>query len=157
MAEVGNGGVVLLPGEATPIDLGGAVASTLHSMDPGAEGAFSLVETAETAEGFGPPLHVHRDAAESFYVIAGEYLMHIDGRDFTCPAGSFVHVPRGMPHTFRGAAGSRKLNLYTPAAMVGYFEDLAEAIRNGVGEEGLGEIAERYSMTVLGPAPEGYL
>ncbi len=157
MTKVGEGGVVLLPGEAKAIELGGATVWTLHTTGEGADGSFALVETAESAEGFGPPLHVHRDAAESFYVIEGEYLMHIDGRDFRCPAGSFVHVPRGMPHTFKGARGSRKLNLYTPAAMVGYFEELAEAIKGGVDEEGLSEIAERYSMTVLGPAPEGYL
>ena len=157
MAHVGNGAVVRLPGDSKLIELPGATVWTLHVTDEGADGSFALVETAESAEGFGPPLHVHRDAAESFYVIEGEYLMHIDGRDFTCPAGSFVHVPRGTPHTFRGAAGSRKLNLYTPAAMVGYFEELAEAIRKGADEARLGEIAQRYSMTVLGPAPEGYL
>ncbi len=157
MAEVGDGGVVLLPGEGKAVDLAGATVRTLHATDAGTDGSFALVETVEAVEGFGPPLHVHRDAAESFYVIEGEYLMHIDGRDFTCPAGSFVHVPRGMPHTFRGALGSRKLNLYTPSAMVGYFEELADALKSGVDDERLGEIAERYSMTVLGPAPEGYL
>ena len=41
--------------------------------------------------------------------------------------------------------------------MVGYFEELAAALQSGVDEEGLADIAERYSMTVLGPAPEGYL
>jgi len=157
VTTIGDGGVVLLPGEAKAVELAGAIVRTLHAPGAGDDGAFSLVETEESSEGFGPPLHVHRDAAESFYVIEGEYLMHIDGHDFRCPAGSFVHVPRGMPHTFRGALGSRKLNLYTPAAMVGYFEELAEAIKGGVDEEGLSEIAERYSMTVLGPAPEGYL
>lgn len=157
MANVGDGGLVLLPGEAVRIELPGATIRTIHATANTTDGAFSLVETAESAEGFGPPLHVHRDAAESFYVIEGEYLMHLDGQDFTCPAGSFVYIPRGMPHTFRAARGSRKLNLYTPAAMVGYFEDLAEAIRDGADDDRLAEIAERYSMTVLGPAPEGYL
>ena len=32
----------------------------------------------------GPPLHIHRDAAESFYVIEGEYRFHLDGQDFAC-------------------------------------------------------------------------
>ena len=50
-----------------------------------------------------------------------------------------------------------KLNLYTPAAMVGYFEELAEASGSGVDEEGLRNIAARYAMEVLGAAPEGYL
>jgi hypothetical protein len=69
--------------------------------------------------------------------------MHLDGRDFTCPADSFVYVPRGLPRT--------------PAAMEGYFEDLAEALSRGVDEDGLGEIAARYAMDVLGPPPQGFL
>lgn len=121
-------------------------------------GAFSLVETVEAMAGSGLPLHVHRDAAESFYGIDGEYVMHLDGRDFGCPAGSFVYVPRGMPHTFRASAvGSCKLNLYTPSAMEGYFDELAAGLRAGVDVAGLDEIAGRYAMDVLGPAHEGYL
>ena len=157
MSDVPAGAVVMLPGEARVVDIGSAKV-LVHATGDDTLGAFSLLETAEPAPGSGPPLHIHRDAAESFYVIQGEYAMHIDGRDFACPAGSFVHVPRGMAHTFRvSQAGSRKLNLYTPAAMVGYFDELAAAISAGLDEAGLAEIAERYAMHVLGPAPEGYL
>jgi mannose-6-phosphate isomerase-like protein (cupin superfamily) len=42
------------------------------------QGAFSLIETVEPAAGLGPPLHVHRDCAESFLVLAGRYRMHLD-------------------------------------------------------------------------------
>ena len=120
--------------------------------------AFSLIETREDAAGVGPPLHIHRDAAESFYVIEGEYRMHLDGRDFQCPSGSFVYVPVGMTHTFRSLTPrSRKLNLYTPAAMVGYFDELAAGITAGMSETDLDAIAERYQMEVVGPVPEGYL
>jgi hypothetical protein len=121
-------------------------------------GRFSLIETAETSAGQGPPLHVHRDCSESFYVIAGRYRMHLDGQDFECPAGSFVYVPLGMRHAFQSVeAGSRKLNLYTPAGMVGYFDALAVGIADGVDEAGLDAIAKRHRMEVVGPVPEGYL
>jgi hypothetical protein len=84
--------------------------------------------------------------------------MLLDGREFRCGAGSFIYVPRGMAHTFRGvAAGSRKLNLYTPAAMVGYFDELAVGIQSGLDEDGLSQIAARYSMDVVGPVPDSYL
>lgn len=157
MGTVAGGGVVQLPGEARTIDVGG-FSAVVHAGAGTTSGAFSLIETVEAIAGSGPPLHVHRDAAESFYVIEGEYVMHLDGRDFHCPAGSFVHVPMGMPHTFRASrVGSRKLNLYTPSAMEGYFDALAEGIRAGLDEDGLDEIAGRFAMDVLGPAPEGYL
>jgi glyoxylate utilization-related uncharacterized protein len=120
-------------------------------------GAFSLLEAVEPA-GFGPPLHIHHDAAEAFYVLEGEYLIYLDGRALSCPAGSFIFIPAGMTHGFRvGSVASRKLNLYAPAAMVGYFDDLAQAVRAGdVDPDALSDIARRYSMEVTGPIPEGY-
>lgn len=157
MSDGPGRGIVLQPGDARTIEVGGFQV-LVHATGDVTDSAFTLVETVESAAGSGPPLHVHSDAAESFYVLEGRYVMHLDGRDFDCHAGSFVYIPRGMPHTFRvGDAGSRKLNLYTPSAMEGYFEELGEALRTGVDEEGLAEIAGRYSMDVLGPAPEGYL
>ena len=71
---------------------------------------------------------------------------------------SFIFIPAGTPHGFRvGNIASRKLNFYTPAAMVGYFDELSEATRKGnTDPEILSEIAVRYSMEVLGPVPEGY-
>ncbi len=157
MVQVAGGGVVLLPGEARTVDLGGFNVA-IHAEGSTTDEAFSLIETAETAAGLGPPLHVHRDCAESFFVLAGRYRMHLDGRDFECPAGSFVYVPRRMRHTFQSAeAGSRKLNLYTPAGMVGYFDELAAGIHAGLEPVGLDAIAERYGMEVVGEVPDGYL
>ncbi|MDQ6648504.1 MAG: hypothetical protein M3Z02_00040 [Actinomycetota bacterium] len=78
----------------------------------------------------------------------------------TCPAGSFVYVPPGLEHGFRvGRVQSRKLNIYLPAAMVGYFEELALANEAGtaLAPEGLTAMAARHSMRVLGPVPDGYL
>jgi hypothetical protein len=73
-------------------------------------------------------------------------------------AGSFIFIPAGTPHGFRvGNVTSWKLNLCTPAAMVGYFDELREATRKEhVDPQLLSEIALRYSMEVLGPVPEGY-
>jgi len=53
---------------------------------------------------------------------------------------------------------SRKLNFYFPAAMIGYFDDLSEAIRNDeVDESALADIARRHSMEIVGPVPDGYV
>jgi hypothetical protein len=95
-----------------------------------------------------------------FVVLEVEYVMYVDQRRHACPTGTFVYVPAGTPHTFTvaGEAPGRKLNLFTPAAMVGYFEALAAAEADGtINEQLLGAIAERHHMEVLGPVPEGYL
>jgi mannose-6-phosphate isomerase-like protein (cupin superfamily) len=157
MTVIGNGATVLLPGEARAIDLGG-FGVFVHADHASTNAQFSLIETAETTAGGGPPLHIHRDCAESFFVLAGRYEMHLDGQAFECPTGSFVYVPKDMPHTFRTLeSGSRKLNLYTPAGMVGYFDDLGAGIAAGMDEADLDAIAERHAMEVVGPVPEGYL
>jgi mannose-6-phosphate isomerase-like protein (cupin superfamily) len=156
MSEAAGNGFVLRPGEGRPIDLGGFRMSVKATQEE-TSGAFSLLEADEPA-GFGPPLHMHHDAAEAFYVLEGEYIIFLDGRELSCPAGSFIFIPAGMPHGFRvGKVASRKLVLFTPAAMVGYFDELSEATRKGAVDPALlSEIATRYSMEVLGPVPEGY-
>jgi quercetin dioxygenase-like cupin family protein len=146
----------VLPGDARRIAIGDAFDVVV--LSDGDDPHFSLVETREPAPGVGPPLHVHRDAAESFVVLAGSYRMHVDGDDYVCPVGSFIYVPPGTVHAFASLeAGSRKLNLYTPPAMVGYFDELAAAIADGVDDATIDEIAGRYAMDVVGPIPEGYV
>ncbi len=111
MTVLEGGGLVLLPGESRTIRASGFRVLEYATAEV-TGGLYSLIETVESEPGAGPPLHVHRNAAEAFYVIEGEYRMHLDGRDFLCAAGSFVYVPQGMAHTFVVArAGSRKLNL----------------------------------------------
>ena len=157
IVRLADGAYVLGPGEARVIDVGGFDV-TVHADAESTDRAFSLIETAEPDVGTGPPLHIHRDCAESFYVLDGAYRMLIGGRAFQCEPGAFIHIPRGVLHTFQALrAGSRKLNLYTPAAMVGYFDELAVGLRTGMDEAALDEIAGRYGMEVVGVVPERYL
>ena len=149
--------LILRPGEGRTIELGNFEMSVkASSADTG--GAFSLLEAAEPA-GFGPPLHIHRDAAEAFYVIEGAYEIFIEDERFPCPAGSFIFIPAGIRHGFRvGETASRKLNIYTPAAMIGYFDELSAAISaDSADAANLDKIALRHGMEVVGPVPEGYL
>ena len=131
---------------------------TVKATSEDTGGAFSLLE-AEEPPNFGPPLHIHHDAAEAFYVLDGEYIIFLEEREFECAEGSFIFIPAGIRHGFRvGKVASRKLNFYVPSAMVGYFDELSGAIKNDeVDLETLSEIALRYSMEVLGPVPEGYI
>src|SRR5216684_7907669 len=144
MGGVAGRAFVLRPGEGRAIDLGGFPMS-VKATNEETDGAFSLLEAIEPPD-FGPPLHTHHDAAEAFYVLEGEYTIFIDGREFVSPAGSFIFIPAGVPHGFRvGKTSSRKLNLYTPAAMVGYFDELSDAIQKGIVEPSeLSDIAIRY-------------
>jgi mannose-6-phosphate isomerase-like protein (cupin superfamily) len=157
MADGSGSAFVLRPGEGRSIDLGN-FAMSLKADGADTSGAFALLEAAEPPD-FGPPLHIHRDAAEAFYILEGEYRVFIDEQAYRCPAGSFIYIPAGIQHGFQvGSMPSRKLNLYTPAAMVGYFDQLSAAIRDGDADPArLDEIAQAHGMDVIGPVPEGYL
>lgn len=148
---------VLRPGEGRQIDLGG-FRMALKASEEDTAGAFSLLE-ADEPPGFGPPLHIHHNCAEAFYVLAGEYVIFIEQQEVRCPAGTFIYVPSGMRHGFRvGSEPSRKLNFYMPAAMVGYFDRLSHAIAGGTADPAaLDRIAADHGMEVVGPVPEGYL
>jgi mannose-6-phosphate isomerase-like protein (cupin superfamily) len=151
--------LVVRPGHGRLLDLGNFEAVVLATGADTA-GQFSLLQTQNEPTDFGPPMHIHADAAEAFYVLDGEYLMFVDERQERCPPGTFVYVPRGVAHTFRvvSVTPGRKLNLFTPAAMVGFFEDLSAAEVHGTATpEVLDEIATRHSMAVVGPVPETYL
>jgi mannose-6-phosphate isomerase-like protein (cupin superfamily) len=149
--------IILRPGEGRSIDLGGFQMSVKATAEETGH-AFTLLE-ADEPPGFGPPVHIHRDAAEAFYVVTGEYLIFVRDEEFVCPAGSFIYIPAGVPHAFRvGPLPSRKLNLYTPAAMVGYFDELSAALAAGEADpDALTQIADRHGMEIIGTVPEGYL
>jgi len=150
--------LIQLPGEGRVLDMG-PFAMTLK-VDGGQSGGALTVLEAEEPPGFGPPLHIHDDAAEAFYVLEGEYLIVLEGQEHRCPAGSFIYIPAGIEHGFRvGPVRSRKLNIYLPAAMTGYFEELAAATSAGraLDPDELTDLAARHAMRVLGPVPEGYL
>ena len=149
--------LVLKPGEGRSIDLGNFGMSVKVA---GAEtgGVFTLLEATEPPN-FGPPMHIHHDCAEAFFVLEGEYRIFIEEVEHRCPAGSFILIPSGLRHGFRvGEVPSRKLNLYAPAGMVDYFFDLSKAMERGEADPAkLDAIAQRHGMEVVGPVPEGYL
>jgi mannose-6-phosphate isomerase-like protein (cupin superfamily) len=149
--------LVLGPGEGRFIDLGD-FGMTVKAGAAETAGIVSVLE-AEEPPGFGPPIHVHHDCAEAFYVLAGEYTMTLEDREVVCPAGSFVFIPQGVRHGFTvGDVPSRKLNFYFPGAMIGYFDDLAAALaRANVSEDELADIATAHRMEIVGPPSERYV
>jgi mannose-6-phosphate isomerase-like protein (cupin superfamily) len=150
---------VVPPDSGRYLDLGNFSARVLATGEQTA-GQFSILKTEQEPNGFGPPMHIHHDAAEAFYVLAGEYVMFLDGREEHCLPGSFIYVPAGIAHTFRvvSAGPGTKLNLFAPAAMLAFFEELAAAEAAGIADEQLlGQIAVTNDMEIVGPVPESYI
>jgi mannose-6-phosphate isomerase-like protein (cupin superfamily) len=51
--------------------------------------------------GAAPPLHVHDDLDDTWYILEGEMVVRCGGEELVVGAGHWVSMPRGVPHTFR--------------------------------------------------------
>lgn len=103
----------------------------------------------------GPPLHLHVSEDEFMYVLEGRLRCRLDETDHTAPAGSFVFIPRGVPHTWQnvGEDHARILFVFTPASpgMERFFERSAELPGDTRMAEAFKTLASDAGMEVLGP------
>src|SRR3954463_3316545 len=85
-------------------------------------GAFGLVESL-IAPGASPPMHVHHREDESFYVLDGALTVRCGDDTYDARTGSYIFLPRGVPHTFRVISETpvRMLTLITPGGGEGVF------------------------------------
>lgn len=112
--------------------MGGSIHVRVRSEDT--NGTYGLVEQIVPAGFPGPPLHVHPEFEETFYVIDGHIAVRVGDEAHEAGPGSVAVVPRGTPHTFANPTDRpvRMLVLVTPGGFERYFEALAAA----VGERG---------------------
>ena len=95
------------------------------------------------------------------YVLEGEVLFKCGDELFQAGLGSFVFLPRDIPHSYKnvGETVARELILTVPAGIEGYFtEGGTPALDDGIRPQPpnlqkLGELAARHQMEVLGPPP----
>jgi quercetin dioxygenase-like cupin family protein len=90
--------------------------------------AFTLWEEL-SQRGKVTPLHVHPDADETFWVIEGEIVVHVDGAERVIGPGGVASVPRGVPHAVLVTSDmARVMTLVTPAsaAMERFFREVGE-------------------------------
>ena len=60
-------------------------------------GAFAQIET-DDPRGSGPPLHVHHNEDETFYILEGEVTIQVGDERINLVAGDFLFGPREVPH-----------------------------------------------------------
>jgi quercetin dioxygenase-like cupin family protein len=142
---------------------------TLMTLKASAEttnGAFSLIEQVAPV-GFAPPVHIHHAEDEAFYILEGQATYFAGDAVIQAQAGSYVYLPRDVPHSFLvgGSSPVRLLQWTYPAGVEKFFVELGtptndlilpppaspEMLKSGI--ERLLELAPKYQLEIVGPPP----
>ena len=122
-------------------------------------GAYGLVE-ALVPPGSGPPLHLHHREDESFWILDGVLTVVCGDETVTAGPGSYVFLPREVPHTFavEGDTPARLLSMSTPGGLERYFAAVGRpAETDGLPPTGppdvtrLDRIGQDFALEILGP------
>jgi mannose-6-phosphate isomerase-like protein (cupin superfamily) len=98
---------------------------TVHVSREETGGRFCVVEFLNPPDEWSP-LHVHRDADQTQYVLEGELTVYLPDRSLVLGPGGCVNTPMNVPHTehVTSAGPARVLDVNAPA---GFDEFIASA------------------------------
>jgi mannose-6-phosphate isomerase-like protein (cupin superfamily) len=138
---------ILLPGDGQRLNVIGD-AQTIKVDGAMSNGLFAMIEQNNRA-GAGVPLHVHTREDETFYVAEGELTFQVGEIEVFAPAGTTVHLPRGVPHGFRANKPTRGLVCLHPAGVENMFRKLGELTPGPPDMEKVSEICAHYGIYFL--------
>jgi mannose-6-phosphate isomerase-like protein (cupin superfamily) len=118
-------------------------------------GAFALMEDNLKVE-FALGLHLHRQHAETFYILDGEVNFWIDGDWMTAAPGTCIHIPPGIPHAVDLPPGrtGRMLMIYQPSGFDQYLAELKSMTDEQLADETLmAQLDVKYDIINLGGVP----
>lgn len=111
--------------------------------------------------GSAPPLHVHADLDDTWFVIEGSMAVQCGDQHHVVGAGDWVSMPRGVPHGFRvlGDREARILLIHDDSSFRDLVRDLGTptAIRTVPPEpafppmDELAQVASSHDLTPVGP------
>ncbi len=96
-------------------------------------GHFELVEQ-QGRRGFGPPVHLHEQEAEGFYILEGELTFLLNDRTIRAEPGSFVFVPPATKHAFVVDSAEAKFLLVVtpPGKFEAFVNELSEPATSAI-------------------------
>jgi mannose-6-phosphate isomerase-like protein (cupin superfamily) len=124
-------------------------------------GGLTVVEFLDF-EGSSVPLHVKERWDTGFYILVGEYSFVIAGETVAASLGSWVYVPREVPHAWRcESAEGRLLSVTVPGGFEGFYRQAGESVpdrtrlptRSEMDMEALTSTAARFGIRIIGPPP----
>ena len=120
-------------------------------------GAYTLMEDNLKVT-FALGLHLHRQHAETFYILEGSIDFYVDGTWMTAEPGSTLHIPPGVPHACTitpGHDGGRMLMIFQPSGFDLYLAELSKLSEADFADKAkMSDLNERFDIIELGPVPE---
>lgn len=146
--------VVVLHGEGEVVTALGS-RYRYKAVGESTNGAYSLVEET-LLDDEGPPLHVHEQEEEAFYVLGGRGVFVVDNERRELGPGDFVIVPRGAPHALArvGQEDLRMLVICSPAGLEQFFVEVERreaAAGSPMGEDDVVALAAEFGTRIVGP------
>lgn len=126
-------------------------------------GGRPVVAEGVLPEGASPPLHVHHDLDDSFYLLDGTMVLRCGDEVWVAGAGEWVPFPRGVPHTFRVMGGpARVLMVHGNDSFMGLVRDLGQSAEEpgfprpteGPSLDELSRAMAAHDITTVGPCLE---
>ncbi len=103
----------------------------------------------------GPPLHVHREQDDTFFVLEGVLAVQVGEEMFDLGPGDFASVPPGIPHTFDNVRKDQPpvkvCNLMTPGGLDEQFRDMAKLGAVARDSAKVMELREKHGVSMVGP------
>jgi quercetin dioxygenase-like cupin family protein len=118
-------------------------------------GAYALMEDNLKRE-FALGLHLHRQHAETFYILDGNVDFYIDSDWMTAVPATTVHIPPGVPHAVVLAPGQtgKMLMIFQPAGFDQYLAELARMTEQDFADEKrMQKLDLKYDIVNLGGVP----
>lgn len=112
--------------------------------------------------GHGPPPHTHQREDECFYVLEGEFDVLLGEQTIAAGPGTYIHLPRGVPHGFRNKTSETSgfLCWVLPGNLGGFFDAFKrpwpadQPQPDALSDEDIGQMmtaATEYGIEILTP------
>lgn len=131
---------------------------TLNNLDlkissDDTDGELAVFEQTGYTPNGGPPLHIHPNQDEWFYVVEGVYLFQIGEDKYTMKAGDTIFLPRNVQHAFIQLTEKAKTIVsYLPAGKMEDFFRLTDSWLTAPSKEEVINAFKDHDMKVVGPS-----
>lgn len=159
-----SAGYTLARDEGSPMWFLGLAPTRIKATGEQTGGTYALFDFVVPAGG-ALPLHIHHNDDETVYVLEGAVTVFCGEQRFAVAPGSFVFLPRGLPHGYRSDGGgpARVLEFTVPAGLEGMIVELSAPATNLAGPPPteaqaalaakLISVAKQYGLDIVGPLP----